>query len=675
MKQLSQTLLLTLALGALVGLIEGWSALTLLGLGFTAPGMELLGVAVPYAGLAVLCLPLALLMATVLRLPREQPSHLAGWAALGLAWIVFNWWMQGEYFRRIPIFRPLPLAVLLGSSALLFVLHWGLRVFVRKNPSGARNSLVAALILLPLLGQFAFQKSTKLMEIPDDAGDLPDITVVVIDTLRADHLGTYGYEREDGEATSPAIDALAETGVVFEHTWSQAPWTRPSMASLHSGLFCTGHTVNQVYDLLPDGAVTLAEMANARGYRTAGFSANANVGVTYGFGQGFEKLWTVGKKRTLSSFTRWGELQHFVVNKVLNQFLYDGADHAALVNEQTIAWWDEVADDPRPKFTYVHYIDPHTPYEPPEDGWLFEGPRSDLKPLGEFIVSRGTGKVSEYPYGAYPDPGEELINRVIRMYDAEIRYVDHEFGKLLDELRERGLLDEGDWLFLTSDHGEEFYERGRWGHGQSLFEEQIHVPLIVVGPQAQAGARQAQEVNLLDVHQTIAEIVDYEWQLEEDAITSPAGNPTPSLSLLPLMAGEPKPEYARLLYAERLQDNVELRAARKDFLKIIDMPNHAETTADDLVKLQMWFDLRANPGELLDLDLEQIRRDGFPALGDPAFDPPYSATELLEAARAQALFGAVKGATGKMSASERQAMIDLGYLDEEGNPIHGAGPH
>ncbi|MCH2101255.1 MAG: sulfatase, partial [Planctomycetes bacterium] len=609
---MAKTLLLALALGALVGLIEGWSALALLGLGFTAPGAELVGAALPYAGLAVLCLPIALAMAIVLRLPHKQPAHLAGWASLGLAWIIFNWWMQGEYFRRIPILRPLPLAVLLGSSALLFALHWGLRSFVRKSPISARNTLISALIFLPLIGQFAFQKSTKLADVPDDAGELPDITVVVIDTLRADHLGTYGYQREDGERTSPIIDSLAETGVVFEHTWSQAPWTRPSMASLHSGLFCTGHTVNQVYDLLPEGAITLAEMANARGYRTAGFSANANVGVTYGFGQGFEKLWTVGKKRTLTSFTRWGELQHFFVNKVMNQFLYDGADHAALVNEQTFAWWNEIADDPRPKFTYVHYIDPHTPYDPPEGGWLFKGDRNDLEPLGEFIMSRGTGKVSEYPFGAYPNPGQELIDRVIRMYDAEIRYVDQEFGKLLGQLRKHGLLDEGDWLFLTSDHGEEFYERGRWGHGQSLFEEQVHVPLIVIGPQARPGARQAQEVNLLDVHQTIAEVVGYEWRLEEGVNTAPAGNPTPSLSLLPLMAGEPKPEYARLLYAERLQDNVELRAARKDFLKIIDMPNHAETTEADLVKFQMWFDLRANPGELLGLELEQIRRDGSP---------------------------------------------------------------
>ena len=670
MKFFLRTLLLTFALGALVGMVEGLSALQILGLGFTAPGLEMLGVAIPYGLLALCCLPLAFFLAAGLRLPRQQPSDLAGWAALGLAWMVFNWWMQGEYFRRIPITRPLPLAVLAGSSVLVFVLHWALRRFVAASQDGARNTLLGLLVVLPLVAQFGYKQVTELSPIPADGGAQPDVTVVVIDTLRADHLGPYGYQRADGEITSPRIDAFAEQGVVFENTWSQAPWTRPSMASLHSGLFCSGHTVNQVYDLLPEEAVTLAEMANARGYRTAGFSANANVGVTYGFGQGFERLWTVGKPRTLTSFTRWGELQHYVVNKVLNRFLYDGADHAALVNTQTFAWLDEVAEDARPKFTYVHYIDPHKPYSPPEDGWLFEGERSDLEPLEEFVRGRGTG-IHEYPFGVYPDPGQELVDRVVRMYDSEIRYVDQEFGKLLDGLRERGLLDEGDWLILTSDHGEEFYERGRWGHGQSLFEEQLHVPLIVVGPEAQAGARQEQEVNLLDVHQTVAEILGYRWEVPEDTPTGPDGNPTPSLSLMPLLAGEPDSENARLLYAERLQDNVELRAARQDFLKIIEIPNHATEEADDIV--QMWFDLRANPREDMGLELDQIRRDGAPG-PSPALDPPYRAVELLDHGRGGAIFGGVKASTGKLTPAARRVLQELGYLDADGNPIHGVGP-
>lgn len=674
MNSLPRTLGLTFLLGALVGLLEGLGVLVFLGLGFGDPGVELVGVAWRSGLMALACLPLAYGVATLLRLPRKTSTDLAAWAALGLAWIIGNWWVQGEVFRRVPIYRPLPLASLLGASAAVFALHFAMRRAAQAAPVGSRNALIGALILLPLIAQFTLSEETKPNEHSAEAAALPDVTVVVIDTLRADHLGTYGYEREDGEITSPNIDAFAESGIVFENTWSQAPWTRPSMASLHSGLFCSGHTVNQVYDMLPEDATTLAEMANARGYRTAGFSANANVGVTYGFGQGFERLWTVGKPRTLSTFTRWGELSHIVVNKILGGFLYDGDDYAALVNEQTFAWLDDVADDPRPKFTYVHYIDPHTPYLPPEGGFLFDGEIYDVEAAIDDLKLKRTSRVQEYPFEVLPDPGEELIRETIRMYDSEIRYVDQEFEKLLAGLRERGLLDEGDWLILTSDHGEEFYEHGRFGHGQSLFEEQLHVPLIVAGPSVTPGARQEQEVNVLDIHQTVAEIVGFAWPEDPEAPQTATGHPSASISLLPLMSGEADPDNKRVLYAERLQDNIELRAARQDFLKIIEIPDFENSTETDHNVFQMWFNLQVNPDEATGISVADLAAmESFPR-ELRAFDPSQATRDLgvlLDSGRARAMDGGVKGAAANLSADAKRALQEMGYLDEEGNQVHG----
>lgn len=674
MNTLTRTLALTFLLGTLVGLLEGLGVLVFLGLGFGDPGLELFGVAWRSGILALLCLPLAFAVASILRLPRKTATDLSAWAALGLAWVIGNWWVQGEVFRRVPIYRPLPLLSLLGSSLAVFVLHAVMRRAAKAAPQGSRNVLLGALILLPLIAQFSLSEATTPNEHSAESESLPDITVVVIDTLRADHLGTYGYQREDGEVTSPNIDAFAQTGIVFENTWSQAPWTRPSMASLHSGLFCSGHTVNQVYDMLPEDATTLAEMANQRGYRTAGFSANANVGVTYGFGQGFEELWTVGKPRTLSTFTRWGELTHIVVNKILGGFLYDGDDHAALVNDKTFAWLDEVADDPRPKFTYVHYIDPHTPYLPPEGGFLFDGEIYDVEAAIDGLKLKRTSRVNEYPFEVLPDPSDELIRETIRMYDSEIRYVDQEFEKLLAGLRQRGLLDAGDWLILTSDHGEEFYEHGRFGHGQSLFEEQLHVPLIVVGPGVEAGARQAQEVNMLDIHQTVAEIVGYEWPEVEGAPSTATGHPSASISLLPLLGGAEDLDNKRLLYAERLQDNIELRAARQDFLKIIEIPDFENSTEQDHNVFRMWFNLKINPEESIGISVAELA--GMNALPRDldAFDPGKASVDLndlLGKGKGQAMTGGVKSAGAALSPDAIRALQELGYMDENGNPIHG----
>ncbi len=666
MKKFRDTIGLTFLLGALIGAIEGFSLLVFGHYGFREPGWGLLDMQFQYGLLALAFLPFAWLIPKLLRLPYKTATDVSSWAFLGFSWIIANWWIHGEFIRGKSIFSPLSLSLVLISVALVFVLHFAIRKIASQSAKSLFGALLAALILAPILAQSNHKSQSPPTSVQASNADKPDVTVVVIDTLRADHLGTYGYQRADGEQTSPFIDSLAETGLVFENTWSQASWTRPSMASLHSGLFCSGHAVNESNNILPDDVITMAEMAYQSGYRTGGFSANGQVSITFGFDQGFEQLWTIGVDRTLQSYSRWGELQHFIVNKVMRGNLWDGKDDAALVNAETFEWLDSIADDTRPKFTYVHYIDPHTPYMPPEGKWPFAGEPEDLVPLKEFV---GVGRITpEFPFGVFPDPGKDLVDRVIRNYDAEIRYVDGEFGKLVDKLREQGLLDANDWLILTADHGEEFYERGRWGHGHSLFEDQVHVPLIVWGPGVDGGKRQAQEVNLLDVHATLAEIFDYKTERQ-----------FPSISLLPLGDGElhEDEENTRFLYSERLQGANHLFAVRKDFQKLIMRPDEflTDETTGERLDFYMQFDLRENPGEypgfdfrdLLDGNNELQRQLQIFQVGEDS-----DLRALMEYVQINRRFiGAVQGASADLSPETIQLLIELGYMDKDHNFILG----
>ncbi len=238
MKNLLRAVPLAFLLGAFLGALEGICLLFFVDLQFRQPALEMFGMEWRHGLLGVVALPVALLVAIVLRLPRKTPADLAGWSFLGISWLILNMWIHTEVYRHASVFRGQPLLILLGSIAAVFILHWVFRRVTAKTTKHAIIVICAGVIFLPVKAQFGYTRATPPPTAQVSA-DLPDITVVVIDTLRADHLGLYGYSRKDGEQTSPFMDSFAAESLVFENCWSQAPWTRPSMASLHSGLFCT----------------------------------------------------------------------------------------------------------------------------------------------------------------------------------------------------------------------------------------------------------------------------------------------------------------------------------------------------------------------------------------------------------------------------------------------------
>jgi arylsulfatase len=270
----------------------------------------------------------------------------------------------------------------------------------------------------------------------------PNLVLIVVDTLRPDHLGCYGHPRD----TSPAIDALAAEGYRFERAYATAPWTMASVASLFTGLYPGSHGITSV-SRLPDEALTVAEILHSRGYATAGVVSHVVLGRGYGFHQGFEQY-----------EDRVPGPAHFDVS-------------TGRVTDRAIEFLDGLASGERPFFLFAHYFDPHYNYLPHEEV-DFAPPR-----VGRLDATQTIKELRSMS----ADLGEAEVAFIRDLYDEEIRHTDGGIGRLLDRLAELGL-DENTWVVVTADHGEEFLTHGWLGHTRTLYEELVRVPLIVRPP-------------------------------------------------------------------------------------------------------------------------------------------------------------------------------------------------
>lgn len=267
----------------------------------------------------------------------------------------------------------------------------------------------------------------------------PNIVLVTVDTLRADHLEVYGYDRR----TAPNLARLASEGVRFSRAMAQAPWTLPSMASLHSSLYPTQHGAVEAKRALPDTAVTLAERLRESGYATVGVVSHQFVGSKHGFSQGFD------------FFDERNSLGH------------EGVSSRALTKTALEA----VRDVPEPFFLWVHYFDPHFTYVRHPEYAFADGYAGTLptRLTSERLFQGGGASI-----------GPEDLDYIKAVYDEEIAFTDAEIGELWDALMERHGSDSS-ILVVTGDHGEYFLERGRFFHGRDVYGELIGVPLVIGG--------------------------------------------------------------------------------------------------------------------------------------------------------------------------------------------------
>ena len=300
------------------------------------------------------------------------------------------------------------------------------------------------------------------------ANHAPNVLVIIVDALRADHLSTYGYTRE----TSPNITKLASQGVLFHNAIAATSWTLPSHASI-----LTGRLPHETGADRPDGSVdqsmpTVAEAFWRRGYRTAAFSANWwFFARRLGFGPGFVHFEDFDSVSSAIAQTNLGQrMQNFFLKLgILHTAI--GRSRAEQINTRMLRWLDSGTG---PFFVVANYMDVHEPYLPPLN--CFHRFSKLARPAGQVFIGN--------PQMDHLTPPE--IKNEMDAYDASIYCLDGQIAVLVQALQKRQLMS-NTILVFTSDHGDGFREHGLMSHGNSLYRELIHVPLIMMGPGIPAG--------------------------------------------------------------------------------------------------------------------------------------------------------------------------------------------
>jgi len=360
-------------------------------------------------------------------------------------------------------------------------------------------------------------------------GSKYNLLIISIDTLRADHLKCYGYDRD----TSPHLDQLAKEGVLFENLTAAASWTIPSHMSMFTSLYPSVHRVQTITSQLAAGVPTLAQCLAKSGYVTAGFVTGPPLNHYPGFNRGFQSYddYSVDQafedsiKRTIPDTS---VIDRFVTNPVITNLATKWLTAHSRSNENF--------------FLFLHYWDCHFDYIPPAPYDRKFDPDYRGPENGRDILQR----MSDIAKGI----SVMDLAHMMALYDGEIAHTDEHVGKVLQLLQDLGL-SEKTLVIVLSDHGEGFLEHGLLGHGNSVYEELLHVPLIMRLPGViPAGKRIVGNVSHVDLMPTALGLLHLPCLLQ-----------TQGIDLSPVILGE-KPVPERLIYSELLEFGFKLRAVR-----------------------------------------------------------------------------------------------------------------
>ncbi len=341
----------------------------------------------------------------------------------------------------------------------------------------------------------------------------PNILLISIDTLRADHLSCYGYHK----LTTPNIDKLASEGTIFRQNYSTGVWTPPGHASMLTGLYVSEHGVYGERRLADD-ILTIATVLKENGYQTAGFVNNSQVGKLVGFDKGhdvFVEVWKESPYKNYIDRILKGGFRRF-----REYFGYE--DMGAKRTNKLFFNWIKCIERDKPFYCFLHYIEPHNPLNPPRP--YKEKFLKGVKQITSNVIARGQSprsnlltrsdikkikKVAYNPLICYVEDitlTHDEIDILKALYDGEIAYTDFIIGQLISILKNNNLYD-NTMIIITSDHGEHFGEYNLWSHVASLHKEILHTPLIIKYPK---GVKYIKEVNeytqLVDIFPTIMEI-------------------------------------------------------------------------------------------------------------------------------------------------------------------------
>ncbi|RMD83048.1 MAG: hypothetical protein D6815_07660 [Candidatus Dadabacteria bacterium] len=505
------------------------------------------------------------------RLARRRPGRVT--AAVAMA----GWPLAIAAFYVNVVYLPPPnagvtLACNLAMLLAALIAVWAASRVATVARAGSRPALAAAVAAVAtaaglLLAQGAAKPAPAALPATGGTGDRPDVYLIVIDTLRYD---ATSFGDPAGNRT-PYLAKLARRGTLYERAYAQSSWTKPSVASLLTSLYPSTHGANLRRSRLPEAAETLSERLERFGYETAVFSANPWVSPAFGFDQGVGHFVEAERESfvrlvlglRLCKFADRLLPGHTIARGLGRLEDFYGVRQTKRTNcrrDQALAaafakWMESPSS--RPRFVYFHLMSPHIPYQPPGREHAF--PEAEQVAL---LRSREP----------LPEQRRDLL---VELYRQAVLHADTIVGRILAAIEKAGRLD-GAVVLVTSDHGEEFYDHGHWGHGKSLYEELIHVPLVLAGPGVPAGKRVKAPVMLVDVVPTILELV--------------AGIQAPShwegRSLL-------KPPPERPVYAELVREGglaaFAIIEGTKKYLE-------ARESAGSPVRREL-FDLAGDPGE------------------------------------------------------------------------------
>lgn len=457
----------------------------------------------------------------------------------------------------------------------------------KKKREAYRILWPAALFIIAVILIISVTKSNTSHK-PEITSDLKEynLIVITIDALRADHLGCYGYSRN----TSPFIDSLADEGIIFENAFSNSSYTRESVAVLFTGRLPSGNGCTGWLGTPPTTIKSMGQLFQEAGYQTALLSSSHQLKHRH-FHTGFNQV------EVLSS--KWGI-----------------SGNGPKLTARAAAFAEKNRD--RKFFMYLHYLDPHGPYDPPPEFYkrfknkIFPRPLflyKDVRKKCHLLIQEGFG------------PGEDRFEDLVLRYDAEIAFVDRSIESLFRRLRELNLHN-NTLVVITADHGEEFLEHDFVEHAWTLYNESLHVPLIFWAPGMIAAERIDSMVSTVDILPTLLHLKKIPHQRDDLDGTSLFQYKNGELFFTP----PTKPFITETLIQHRsliraiVKDNRKYIAARRWLTpqqRPGVLPRTKEIELNPEFHLDIWgpivheefFDLSADPGETRSLPLDKKGRE------------------------------------------------------------------
>ena len=417
------------------------------------------------------------------------------------------------------------------------------------------STRIIAVLLYIILGLLCYKPQVN------SAQSNFNIVLITIDTLRADHLSCYGYERK----TSPNIDKIADKGFIFKRAVAPWPATVPSMASLFTSTYPTNHGVlygrlakihpnvfkqyeTNVNHVMPDELTTLAEILKIHGYTTFGVSSNLLLDEKTGFAIGFD------------------------------YFEHRDGSKANDTNKIVYSFEDEIKNSDK-FFLWVHYMDPHLPYRP-RNPWVEQYTSKSLTAKLN-LFKKSYRELMRFVPKLKKDP--QALTNLIALYDSEINFMDFYLGELIQKLD----LDKDTLIIVTSDHGEEFLEHKYLTHGNNLHKETIHIPLIVKLPNSAKKETVTKYVNLVDIMPAILQLLEI----------------NPPEQVLGKSFFEKKgllPQFKKILFGKDTLDCTFSEISKVNVLKTIMTPEY-----------KYIYDYKSKKGLLYDMKVDPLERENI----------------------------------------------------------------